>query len=109
AVVPLAGALVEGALADHVRHGQQEELTLGVAHVPGRALVGAAGRGRLGDDGAECRSTYVRAVEFRHDGSTPFAGRVRGGSVMVRDSGVPEFVIGDGGLWQTCPKNRSPL
>jgi hypothetical protein len=28
---------------------------------------------------------------------------------MVRDSGVPEFVIGDGGLWQTCPKNRSPL
>ncbi len=48
AVVAVAAALVEGVLADHVGHGEQEQLGLGVPDVAGAAVVVAGelpGRG----------------------------------------------------------------
>jgi hypothetical protein len=66
--VPLAGLLVEGVLADHVGHRQQEQFALGIAGVAGRAFVGAARRRRLGDDrprGAD--ASVVPDVELRHE------------------------------------------
>src|SRR5690606_3792155 len=60
-LVAVGGRLVEGGLPHHVRHGQEEELALGVAAVCGGAFVRTDGRDR---------------VELRHDGTTPFTRRV---------------------------------
>lgn len=63
--VAVAGFLVEGVLADHVRDREQEQLALGVTRLAGRALVGAAGRLRLGADQAGGGRADAAAVELR--------------------------------------------
>ncbi|WP_239152086.1 hypothetical protein [Virgisporangium aurantiacum] len=62
--VAVGRLLVERVLADDVGDGEQEQLALRVVRVSRAALVGDAGRGRLGDDRAA--RPRLHAVELAH-------------------------------------------